>query len=139
MVNSRQAIQEALEAVQAIDQFLTSTLGAGGTINFENVEKSLKEMLRGLEPFVPGTAAEASAGGAEDVSGNGGTAVGAVGIQVSGSIRSRDDVVRTLDGLCEYYRQVEPSSPVPFLLRRAQKLATMDFVQAMHELNLATI
>ena len=139
IVNSRQALQEALEAVQGLDQFLTSTLGAGGTINFENIEKSLKEMLSGLEPFVPGGAAEATAGGAEVLAGNGGTTVGAVGIQVSGSIRSRDDVVRTLDSLCEYYRQVEPSSPVPYLLRRAQKLASMDFVQAMQELNLATV
>jgi type VI secretion system protein ImpA len=47
-------------------------------------------------------------------------------------------VIRTLDHLCDYYRQIEPGSPVPFLLRRAQKLANMDFIQAMHELNLAT-
>ena len=47
--------------------------------------------------------------------------------------------MRAIDSICEYYRQVEPSSPVPYLLRRAQKLARMDFVQAVQELNLATI
>jgi type VI secretion system protein ImpA len=48
-------------------------------------------------------------------------------------------VVRALDSICEYYRQIEPSSPVPYLLRRAQKLAKMDFVQAVQELNLTTV
>jgi len=58
---------------------------------------------------------------------------------VSGSIRSRDDVVRAIDRICDYYAQVEPSSPVPFLLKRAQKLAKMNFVEAVQELSLATV
>ena len=62
---------------------------------------------------------------------------GATGL-AAGSIRSREDVVRAIDAICDYYRQVERSSPVPYLLRRAQKLAMMDFVQAMAELKLAT-
>jgi type VI secretion system protein ImpA len=45
--------------------------------------------------------------------------------------------LRVLDSVCSYYRQAEPGSPVPFLLQRARKLATMDFIQAMQELNLA--
>ena len=48
-------------------------------------------------------------------------------------------MVQTIDSICDYYRQVEPSSPVPYLLRRAQKLARMDFVEAMQELKLATV
>jgi type VI secretion system protein ImpA len=46
--------------------------------------------------------------------------------------------VRAIDAICDYYRQVEPSSPVPYLLRRAQKMATMNFLEAMQELSLAT-
>jgi type VI secretion system protein ImpA len=95
-------------------------------------------MLTGLQPYLPGAAADAGAiseiGGVE-----GEAAGGGVGIQISGAIRSRDDVVRALDGICRYYEQVEPGSPVPYLLRRAQKLAAMNFVEAMKELNLATI
>jgi type VI secretion system protein ImpA len=45
--------------------------------------------------------------------------------------------VTALESICQYYDQVEPGSPVPFLLRRAQKLATMNFVQAVQELNIA--
>jgi type VI secretion system protein ImpA len=57
---------------------------------------------------------------------------------VRGSIRSREDVVRVIDNICNYYEQVEPCSPVPYLLRRAQKLARMNFIEAVQELNLAT-
>ncbi|MSU57590.1 MAG: type VI secretion system protein TssA [Pedosphaera sp.] len=125
------SLRGALETTQAIDQFLGSTLGAGNSISFETLEKTLKELIVGLEGFVGGGAAEGAAG-ATGESGGG-------GIPISGSIRSREDVVRALDSICEFYRQAEPSSPVPYVLRRAQKLAMMNFVQAMAELNLANV
>lgn len=135
-----EALQGALDAVKGIDQFLTATLGASESISFEVLESLLKDLISVLSPYLPGGATEA---GAEAVAaGESGAApgspAGGTTITVSGVIRSREDVIRTLDGICEYYRQIEPGSPVPFLLRRAQKLASMNFVQAVQELNLAT-
>ncbi|ESQ09452.1 MAG TPA: type VI secretion system protein TssA [Chromatiaceae bacterium] len=49
-------------------------------------------------------------------------------------IASRDDVVRILDALCDYYKRNEPSSPVPLLLSRARRLATMDFLAIVTDL-----
>ncbi len=43
-------------------------------------------------------------------------------------------MIRALDKVCEYYRRTEPSSPVPFLLERAKRMAAMDFVELMREL-----
>jgi type VI secretion system protein ImpA len=34
----------------------------------------------------------------------------------------------------QYYRRFEPSSPVPFLLARAQRLVYMDFVQILNDM-----
>jgi len=54
---------------------------------------------------------------------------------VSGSIRSREDVGRALDRICDYYSKSSfKSRAVP--LRRGQKLAVMDFVQAVQEVDL---
>jgi type VI secretion system protein ImpA len=39
-----------------------------------------------------------------------------------------------LDQILDYYRQREPSSPVPLLLQRARRLVPMSFVEAMREL-----
>ena len=132
-------LEQSLEAAQGIDQFLTTTLGAGNTISFEGLKNVLKEMIEGVKSVLPGGATEGDPGAEWAGASDGGSGADAGGIQVSGSIRSREQVVRAIDNICRYYDQVEPSSPVPYLLRRAQKLARMDFVQAMQELNLATV
>ena len=136
---NHEAVTQSLETLAGLDAFLTSTLGAGGTINFEDLRAVLQQMDRLLAARLSGGApgAEGLGEAAPGESAQAGAA-GAVAITVSGSIRSRSDVVRTLESICEYYRQIEPGSPVPLLLRRAQKLATMNFIEAMHELALAT-
>ena len=51
-----------------------------------------------------------------------------------GRIQSPEDVRRRLDELCEYYAKAEPSSPVPILLRRAQRLVGKSFADLMQDL-----
>jgi type VI secretion system protein ImpA len=136
-VAHQEVLHECHETVRQIDQLLTSHLGSGGTISFEVLEKTLQELESALKPFLPGAAAEPGAAGeGAAATGSGG---GSPGMSIGGPIRSREDVVRALEGICNYYKQIEPGSPVPYLLRRAQMLARMDFVQAMQELNLATV
>jgi type VI secretion system protein ImpA len=127
----RQTLVESIESLKAIDSFLTTSLGVGGTISFEELQKTLETMSKALGPFlsdgmVPAVGADTPSGAAT------------VSMTIRGQIRSREEVLRQLENICEYYRQVEPSSPVPFLLRRAQKLVNMNFVQVVQELNLAT-
>ena len=40
-----------------------------------------------------------------------------------------------LDRICEYYSLAEPSSPVPLMLRRAQRLAAMSFIEIIEDLS----
>lgn len=49
-------------------------------------------------------------------------------------VDGREDVMRLLDQILDYYRRREPSSPVPLLLQRARRLVPMSFVEAMREL-----
>lgn len=49
-------------------------------------------------------------------------------------IASRDDVVRAIDRICDYYARHEPSSPVPLLLQRARRLATGSFMDIVRDL-----
>lgn len=137
---NHQCLQQALEAVQGIDQFLTSTLSAGQAMSFEDLDRALKDILGGIQPYLlaAGGSGEESAQAAGAAGQSQAEAASAGAIVVSGPIRSRDDVVQALERICQYYDQVEPGSPVPYLLRRAQKLANMNFVQAVQELNLVT-
>lgn len=50
------------------------------------------------------------------------------------SIKSRDDVVRILELICAYYRENEPSSPLPLLLNRAKSIVHKDFLEVLEEL-----
>jgi type VI secretion system protein ImpA len=51
-----------------------------------------------------------------------------------GEIASRDDVVRAIDRICDYYSRCEPTSPVPLLLKRARRLATGTFLDIVRDL-----
>lgn len=62
------------------------------------------------------------------------TAPAAGGTGVPGALNSREDVVRALDAICDYYRRHEPSSPIPLLMQRAKRLATMDFMAIIRDL-----
>jgi len=49
-------------------------------------------------------------------------------------IASRDDVLHSLDRILGYYRQHEPSNPVPVLLARARTLVNADFAEIVRNL-----
>ncbi len=53
---------------------------------------------------------------------------------MSGEIRSRDDAIRVLDRVSEYFRRNEPSSPVPLLLQRAKRLISKDFMEILRDM-----
>lgn len=52
----------------------------------------------------------------------------------TGEIRSREDVVRMLDRITEYYNRHEPSSPVPLLVQRAKRLVSADFMAIIKDI-----
>ena len=130
-------INEAATHAGAIDSFLDSTLGSGSGVNFEALNKLLGEMKHALEPYASGgemqvEAAPESAGAPAA----GGTATAAArGAQgVSGTIQTRSDVVKALDLICDYYRNNEPSSPVPLIIQRARRLVDKGFMEIMTDL-----
>ena len=55
-------------------------------------------------------------------------------LPVAYKITSREEAIRLLDKICEYFNRHEPSSPVPFLLKRAKKLVTKDFMAILNDL-----
>jgi len=88
----------------------------------KEVRGVLNEQLarRGVEQ--EGEVGEAPAGGA------------AAAAAVPGEIRTREDAIRTLDRVCEYFTKNEPSSPVPLLLERAKRLIAKDFMEILRDL-----
>lgn len=131
-------VTETIGHAQGIEGFLDSTIGAGRGVNFESLDRLLDEMKRAVEPF-----AGDGAGAVETAAGDRGAAAGETsaarpvarsGPGVSGTIQSRSDVIKALDLICDYYRENEPSSPVPLIIQRAQRLVDKDFMTIMSDL-----
>jgi type VI secretion system protein ImpA len=131
-------VQSTIEQTQAIEAFLDTTLGSGRGVNFDILDKLLNEMKRSVEPHVldgaaagePSPAGEASA--PAEAGGDSQPSRAARGM--AGSITTRADVIKALDLICNYYRQYEPSSPVPLILQRAHRLVDKDFLAIMSDL-----
>lgn len=51
-----------------------------------------------------------------------------------GSIRSRQDAIRALDAVATFFRQNEPSSPIPLFIDRAKRLVAKDFLAVLADI-----
>jgi len=49
----------------------------------------------------------------------------------AGAITSRQDAIRALDAVAEFFRRHEPSSPVPLFVDRAKRLVSKDFLEVL--------
>jgi type VI secretion system protein ImpA len=123
-------ITGAQGAVKEIDDLLTKAVGNNRAVAFDSLASALKELQKTVAPYAaPHESAEAT-GESATVAGD----AQADGPGISGSVRSRQDVLRVLDQICDFYRRTEPSSPVPLILQRARRLVDMDFVQLLTDL-----
>ena len=128
--NIHRALADTRSSILEIDTFLTATVGSDRAPDMNGLITALKEIDHVVSPYVGSPHAdEDSPGGAPGPRG------GSAGAEsLPGTIRSRQDVVRLLEDICAYYARTEPASPIPLLLRRAQRLVSMDFLQIITEL-----
>jgi len=122
-------LQAAAAAAAAIDASLQAKVGsrapdAAALLRLLGTGPAALARLRGETAD-----SEPSAQGADDDVG--GAAAPAGG---GGAIRNRADAARELDRVCLWLEHNEPSNPAPLLIRRAQRLMNMSFVDIVREL-----
>lgn len=128
-------VRAAMDDLRGTESLFTDRVGARAAVSLGPLLSLLKE----ADKVLAHQGARWGAGGGEDEpAGHADAAVGgapaARGGTGMGELRSREDVVRLLDRICEYYRVQEPSSPVPLLLERAKRLVHMDFMAIVQDL-----
>ncbi|MES9952118.1 MAG: type VI secretion system protein TssA [Candidatus Thiodiazotropha sp. 6PLUC2] len=129
--NTLNLINAASETVSAIEARLNELVGIDQSPDLSALVKLLKQISDevaqrcGLESI---TDSEAGSDDSSDA--------GAAQIQKSapGTISSRDDVIKALERITQYYEKNEPSSPIPLLLDRAKRLVKMDFYEIVQDL-----
>jgi type VI secretion system protein ImpA len=130
------ALGRALAAAVNIEVILVRQVGSSQALNLDGLTRPLRkaheflQRQQGAAAGAPEEAAQADGAGSATA-----TATATRGSPAaSGEIASRDDVVRALDRLVQYYRQHEPSSPIPILLERAKRLVPMNFFELLQDL-----
>ncbi len=130
-----QLLRDSADLVTSIESALTEKVGAANATDLSPMVTLLRECAGAVNEQLArrglgsddvagevGEEGEASAGAAAPV------------VARAGEISNREDVVRVLDKICDWYARAEPSSPVPLLLRRAKKLVHMEFMDIIRDL-----
>jgi len=126
-------ITHAIECVKAIEEALNQRVGIDQSPSLEPIVDVLRHASKEITKRTGETTLPA-AGMTDDDSSPDGGVVQVAEANVVGSIQSRDDVIRTLERLCQYYELNEPSSPVPLLLNRAKNLVKKNFLDIIEDL-----
>jgi type VI secretion system protein ImpA len=132
LLTLNQALTDSVAMAHEIDEILTKTIGADKAPDLNALPVQLKEIQKRLGPYLPAGAVPISMDGNGAASSGG--AGGAGSQPITGEIQTREDVVRMIEKICGYYEREEPSSPVPYILKRAERLAKMDFMQIIDDL-----
>jgi len=124
------SVHASLGHLAALEAALGAHLGEAKAPSFATLsrllaqaEKLLAARLAQRSPALP-TGDPTGAAAAGEIS---------VAAAQPGMVASRDDVVRLVDRICEYYRQHEPSSPIPLLLQRCKRLVSASFLEIIRD------
>lgn len=122
-------ITQALAAAQAISKLLDDRVGsrAPDLAPLVRLLRAAADALQRVQAAAAGESEDAGAGGGEPTSGGGGGGRG-------GEIRSRGDALRELERVCAWLEKHEPSNPAPLLIRRAQRLMNMSFIDIIRDM-----
>ena len=115
----------ALAALRQIEVTMGTNGGPEAVPAFEPLSVPLTRIDRILRSQV------ATRAGASEVEAGLGATTDGPGAVAVGAIRSRQDAVRALDAVAEYFRRNEPSSPIPMFIDRAKRLVSKSFLEVL--------
>lgn len=119
------SVEAATAALKAIDEKMRTEAGVEAAPTLDGLSGQLGRVIKTLRGQL---AERGEAAGAGEPA-----ADGAAPAASGGPVRSRQDAVRALDAVAAFFRQTEPSSPVPFFVERAKRLVAKDFIEVLSD------
>jgi type VI secretion system protein ImpA len=130
-----EAVKQARDNLAAIEKFFTEKVSAAQSPNLSELNKILHHIGSELgEQLGRRGVADTEAEGVAGEESVGATAGSKPAAPITGAIQSREDVIRMLDKICDFYKQNEPSHPLPMLLQRAKRLVRKDFMEILKDI-----
>jgi type VI secretion system protein ImpA len=131
LASLHEAVSRAMNAVRSIEARMRAEAGSEGSPGLDRLLAQLTRMEAVLKAHMAqGLQSGATTDEQERVEGSAEAARAAA----VGAIRSRQDAVRALESVAEYFRRNEPSSPIPMLLTRAERLVSKSFLEVLADL-----
>jgi type VI secretion system protein ImpA len=122
------SVAGGVEAIQKIDAKMRDAAGTEATPGFDPLTAQLKRMSQVLRAQLAAHPDAAAAGL------DGSPEAGAAAASVGGPVKSRQDAIRALDAVAEFFKRTEPSSPIPLFLERAKRLVSKDFLEVLADI-----
>jgi type VI secretion system protein ImpA len=122
------SVSAAIAALKNIDARMRDAGGPEAAPHFDPLAAQLTRLDRVLGAQVAGRRGAEEPAGAEP-----GTPASPAA-STPGVIRSRQDAIRALEAVAEFFRQTEPSSPIPLFLDRAKRLVAKDFLEVLADI-----
>ena len=119
-------------AIKRAEGILDANAEGDTGANFSATYDAIAQIRRAVLSFAaaPPTDEDAGAGEAE----SGPSDSGGGGPRIAGRVESREDVIKALDAIADYYRRKEPVSPVPLALLRARNWVDADFMSVLADI-----
>jgi type VI secretion system protein ImpA len=124
------SVVAAVASLHKIDATMRDAAGSESTPNFSPLEAQLARMnqvLRAQLALRPEGTSEPGADPVAEVEAGG-------GVSAPGVVKSRQDAIRALDAVAEFFKRTEPSSPIPLFLARAKRLVSKDFLEVLADI-----
>jgi type VI secretion system protein ImpA len=127
-------IRAATAASQAIGALLDDKVGSRAP-DLSPLQRLLRSASDALQRVQSSSGQDADAGGESASTGDDSAPASATGGGGSrGDIRTRSDALRELERVCIWLEKNEPSNPAPLLIRRAQRLMNMGFIDIIKDM-----
>ncbi len=136
---------EIQELLDGITETFNGHIGDSGYLNFEAFNKELKHLKKFYEQYAGTPAApesvNESAAAPESQSAPVKAAPQAVQIPADSfdiktyTVKNRADALMLIQKCAEYFKKAEPTSPLPYLLARSLRMAEMNFVDILAEID----
>ncbi|NTS75657.1 type VI secretion system ImpA family N-terminal domain-containing protein [Catenovulum sp. SM1970] len=146
------AVNQSAEHLEKVNQTFISQAGNSYNINFDKVCETCREIAKHLEQHIvveqPAAVEDVNVTELTPTAASQPQAAAPVNVQPTApagatsfsnldelTLHSRADVEKCFQAILTYYRDFEPSSPVPILMNRAQRFIQMDFLNIIKDIS----
>lgn len=140
LVATAESVRLSAEHVAVIETKVTTEVGAHRAVSLKPLEQVFKQMSEILQEQMERLGVyqedpnDFEDGDHDDEGEPAEQGSASEQVRLAGKLVTREDAIKALDRVCDYFERNEPSSPLPLLIRRAQRLASKSFLDIIRDL-----